>query len=306
MKSWIYKPVESTQEVQSWIDSVARSGQAAVKSALGSLPFCASLTSSATEQCSEAKEDLIHYFLIPCCLDDSGFVLFSKRQLPAGVGTENDLPKFSVFHVPNTGAEQKLEAMVLGQLAVGVDARGDLGDEPLDQRLERVANEIEKHSYYVTGGILLIGGIVACANPVLGVGIAAKALFPSLGAKLSSEVIKLGGGKLRRWRERGDQKRSEKLAKAQLNQRKARLVVNPLLAKLQMAIDTTEREYDPSIEDPFLRLTDGFPEGLRRVTLEVVSEYYDQIELAGDGHALDPEDRRWLEMIRHYVQDEQD
>jgi hypothetical protein len=301
-KNWSQKPIDTTRQLQAWIQGAAHSGKATARSMLGSMPFCASLISSSKPQAGPIDEDLIHYFLIPSGINSSGYTLFSKHQLPVGVGTANDLPKITVFHLPNSGAEDQLEELVLHDLSADISSLRVSDEESLDQRLGRVAKEIEKNSNFVTMGILIVGGAVAIANPLVGVSIAAQAVFPSLGGVVSAEAMKLGGGKLRGWRERSDAKKSAKQAKVELKQRKVRVVINPFLAKLQRAINTDELMFDPSMEDPFLQEAEDFPQGLRSVTLEVLAEYYLEVQAVSGDSQLGPEDRRWLNMLYQYAQ----
>jgi hypothetical protein len=131
--------------------------------------------------------------------------------LPEGVGPKNELPKRRVFHLPSGVSEERLEELLEQQIAGRKLASAEKGSDLAD-RVDEIAAEIDAKSNLVTGGLLLIGGAVAIANPVVGVGIAAKALLPGVGGVLSKFGAKALGGALRGHKESKVEKEAEKAA----------------------------------------------------------------------------------------------
>ncbi|MFT4511616.1 MAG: hypothetical protein ACI89X_000607 [Planctomycetota bacterium] len=93
-----------------------------------------------------------------------------------------DLSK-GVFYLPGEGSERQLVDLFVADKSADVTIESAAVDDetPLADRLQMIANELDRHKRAITGGILLIGGAVAVANPLLGVGIAAKAITDTYG-----------------------------------------------------------------------------------------------------------------------------
>lgn len=284
-------------------DQAVRSGLSFVQSSWNALPFFASV--EAAPQVHGVARDETHYFLVPFRPDPAGCALYTTRRVPAGYASVNDLPRLRVFHLPGPAAERSLEDAVLRQLA---SRSTPDADEPLGARLERLADEIDRHGRYVTGGFLIVGGVAAIFNPLLGAGIAAKALFPSLGAALSREGLKHVGQKLRFWEQRRDEAASAQAAREEFERGgEIRSVVNPLLQNLDRALRTTERQFDPLLEydlDAFhLEGWDAW-EMLVLSARAVTTVYRTTLaDPAAHGPAcLGPEDVLWLTLVARYAE----
>ena len=175
-------------------------------------------------------------------------------------------------------------------------------------RLNELADEIDKHSRYVTGGLLLAGGAAAIVNPLLGVGIAAKALLPSLGAAFSREGLKHVGEKLNLWKREKEEKVRHAETKAEMNSSgEVKLEVNPLLQALDKALDTSEEEYDPLFEFDLgeFEMTGWNSRDILQLTAKVLSDVYaDLIDGKVDRGTsrLGPEDIRWLRTLREVAE----
>ena len=130
-----------------------------------------------------------HYLWVPLPAAVKGYALSQHRGLPTGASLASDLPLRGIFHLPGAGAERRLEELILdGRLPVAVDS-------DLTQRLHRIADEIDRQSGKATGGLRLIGGAVAIVNPLLGIGIAAKAIFPSQGGAKATNMRPSAGSR---------------------------------------------------------------------------------------------------------------
>jgi hypothetical protein len=217
------------------------------------------------------SRDESHYFLIPDPGTAEGFTLVEKRRLPEGVGSVNSLPKVRVFHVHDPAALSILEARLVGNMLFGNNGETGL-EHDLADRLEAMGEEIDHQSNWVTGGLILIGGVVAIANPLLGIGIAAKALLPEIGGKLvklgmgaTADTLRRVGNSLRKGIARRD-------AEAQVKRMKPELVVDPVLAFLDRVVTG-----GPESQPTFMEL-DHLPEWWRdrdqRMTLSVVVEVW--------------------------------
>ncbi len=286
-------------------------GTCAVRDTIGQLPFLASV--AAAPQHDSASCDEHHYFLVPTPFAADGYAIYTVRRLPEDATPDADLPQRRVFHLPADGAEDRLVDLVLADRpkpeadtsASGGGASDGDESEPLASRLERVADEIDRHERMVTGGILLIGGAVAVANPLLGVGIAAKAIIPSIGALLSREGLKYASDKLKGFtqrREQAEQDREDEQARTEFARVPVHSFVNPLLQDLERALTTTAAEFDPSHEVDFDAIdVDGWNrDELVQLTARAITESYGDAKgkTIAERFEFGPEDRRWLESLR--------
>ncbi len=278
------------------VQSAIADGASFVRASVGRVPLFASVEASV--QHDDVARDETHYFLIPTPFSEAGYALYNVRRLPEGYAAANDLPELRVFHLPGPGGEATLESLVLANhVGPAID-----DDTTFADRLSIVADEIDRHGRQVTGGLLVIGGVVALANPLLGVGIAAKAVFPSVGALLSREGLKLAGDRLKSWGRNRRVAQQENEAKKAIRLVPSKAFVNPILADLERALRTDEAEFDPSFDTDFdLVDADGWNRAeLVQLTAQAIVATYG----SADGPALatefklGPEDRRWLETLR--------
>lgn|GEM_PF-6535788 len=259
---WLKRASELPDAALDW----GREGVAFLRSSLGGLPFFAA-TSVDTSKANPERDET-HYFLIPDPGSDEGFSLAERRRLPEGVGSVNSLPKVRVFHVHDPAAVGVLEAQLLGRLVERPEEAGAEGG--FADRLEAIGEEIDRKTNWVTGGLVLIGGVVAIANPVLGLGIAAKGLLPELGAKLTKFGLGTAADSIRSvgrsWR-KGSARRE---AEAEIKRMKPELVVDPVLKFLDETVAAGERA-EPAFRE-LERLPEWWLERDQRLSMSVVAE----------------------------------
>lgn len=261
----------------------SRSGMACLRSTIGSLPFLAATAVDASAE--NPARDETHYFLVPDPAAKEGFTLVERRRLPEGTGAVNSLAKVRIFHVHDPAALVVLEKQLVGRIT----ASGDPGSSGIEQdfagRLESMGEEIDRQSHWVTGGLIVIGGVVAVANPILGIGIAAKALLPEIGGKLAKFGMGAAADSLRRV---GDSLRSglaRRDAEAAVRRMKPELVVDPVLAFLDR-IMAGGAESDPQMEE-LVRLPEWWRDRDQRMTFASAVEVW-----AGGPW------QRWIEDVR--------
>lgn len=245
---------------QAW----AKSGVSYLQSTVGLLRLFSSTRIDAAP--GNSAQDETHYFLIPT---PDGYVLAERRRLPDGVGTVNSLPKVRIFHVHDAAGVTVLEERLLGKLLANKPvAAGWEGD--LAKRLEIIGEEIDQQSSLVTGGLVVLGGVVAIANPLLGIGIAAKALLPGLSSKLTKFGLGAAADSMRSiggsWRERST--RNE--AKNEMRRLKPQVIVDPVLAFVDELV-VLGAKADPTMSE-LERLPEWWRQRDQRLTMTVLSD----------------------------------
>jgi hypothetical protein len=271
------------------------SGMKIVKDVAGGLPV---LVSTERSENSSIKWDEKHYFVIPNHTSKAGFSLHTMRSLPSSVLEVNDLPKRRIFHFPNEHYEGKLRKYML-------DAARNMAYESSSQNkstLEKLADDIDSLDSKLTYGMLFIGGIAAIFNPLIGAGIAAKALLPSISGTFAKHGLKPIGEKATRSQIEKQAKAAEEYVLKQFSESTTLKVVNPILKELEFALRTTEQEHDP-LSDP--NLADGSiveleNEDWRNLTELAISHVYKDILNDKSKHEkarLGPEDIRWLQVL---------
>ena len=286
------------------------SGTTAVRDVVGGLPYLASVATVA--QNDQTPRDETHYFLVPTPFVPEGWALYTVHRLPEGVSRDNELDKLRVFHLPTEDAAETLIELTLAEGSAGDDrteAQVACEGASVGERLHEVANKVDRQELLVTGGILLIGGAVAVANPMLGAAIVAKSLIPSLGINLTSGGLRMAGDKLKTMARRSeDRARARAEAKALADARKVfdkipvRRYVNPILQDLERALRTDETEFDPSVEVDFeaVEIEGWNRDELVQMTARAIVETYGAADGAAvaEGLSFGPEDRRWLTKLR--------
>lgn len=246
-----------------------RSGMAYLRSSVGSLPFLAG--TSADIAAGNPERDETHYFLIPDPAEAGGFTLAERRRLPEGAAAVNSFPKVRIFHVHDPAAVLLLEERLAGKISVEkLRPAGLEGD--LAVRLETLGEEIDRQSHWVTGGLILIGGVVSVANPVLGIGIAAHALLPELGAKLAKFGFGAAADTLKRVSNSWRTSSARKEASCEVKRMKPELVIDPVLVFLSRIMAGGPKD------DPYLAELDSLPQWWldrdQRMTMEVASRIW--------------------------------
>ena len=301
MKSLPDPLVKSARDLAGLSARLVDDGIGYLKTSIGSIPVFAGTKVYVAEEGMGTDET--HYFLIPFRATARGYAIGTQRVLPEGIGPENDLPTRRVFHLPRHTEIETLERFLADDLADGHTAAAD-SQSDLAERLDSVADEIDRKSNIVTGGLLLIGGAVAFANPIVGAGIAAKALIPGVGAVISREGLKRAGEILRRRRAEDVEDKAGRMAEQQVKRMKPEVHENALLSLLEEAVSSSDPGFDPMLQD--MVAGDGVG-SIRVVSItaeSILNTYKDVLAGGPDVMAearLDPPDSRWLESLQDFV-----
>lgn len=248
------------------------------------------LFGSLTADTEETQYDETHYFFVPIVGDEVTNAVYSKRVLPPDVGAENSLPKLRVFHLPDETATSRLEDAIVNSIVTKrteADGSSDIADT-----LENIALSIDKETQKVSGGLLIIGGVVAVINPIAGIGIAAKALLPSVGSHLSKSGAKFIGNKLRKRNQSAAEKSAHKKASKEVKNLKPQIYVNSLLRSLDVIATNPTDSFDPSMIKE--NWADHFsPAYYYSITQEAIREVYKGVELA----TVAPQHQSWIRSL---------
>ncbi len=267
-----------------------------VKEMVNGIPFFVS--AETTDKYGEEQYDERHYFVIPFMLSDQKIALHTMRCLPQGIPEINKLPKRRVFHFPN----QHAEALVQQILMEGAKDIVKQDHRPDTHTLISLANDIDALDKKLTYGMLFVGGLAAFINPVVGVGIAAKAFLPGVAGLLNKYGLRPVGEKLSRAQLEKKVKEAETNVLKEFESASTIQVINPILQELELALRTTEREHDPLLDfdmgqGNIVELDD---ERWRELTETAIYHIYKDILNDPSKHAkacLGPEDIRWLKVI---------
>lgn len=282
--------MNTAEDVQKTASRLMADGVKFFRSQLGNIPLLSATHAAKNEDSVERDET--HYFLVPMQSESSGYRLYSARVLPDGVGPENDLPKLKVFQLPVEGTAEEISRLLLQQLKSKTLANLD-PNSPLADRLELVADEIDKQCLLVSGGLLLVGGIVAVANPLLAAGIVAKSLLPGIGTKLSSHGFKHASNWLRSKSKASAENEAEKKARSEVKKLKPETRINPVLALLNKTLHSKKDAFDPLLESTEL-FNDSKDSQNIRLGIQATLACYEEEEDLPD--AL----RNWLAAIKDW------
>ncbi|WP_226642312.1 hypothetical protein [Microbulbifer variabilis] len=239
-----------------------------------------------------------HYFVIPYKLSQTGFTLHTMRCLPDDAPEVNDLPKRRVFHFPNSHYEGSLRKFMVESALELSQERGKSNKSTL----ERLADDIDKLDRKLTLGLLLVGGVAAVFNPLIGAGLAAKAVLPGVSGVVNKFGLRPVGEKLSELQGNKMLRQAEEEVAKQFSESNTLKVINPILQELELALRTTEAQHDP-LTDP--NLADGSipeldSERWRELTARAVYHVYKDIYLdkkQANKAQLGPEDLRWFEVL---------
>ncbi|MBQ4835638.1 hypothetical protein [Pseudoalteromonas luteoviolacea] len=263
------------------------------KDSVAGLPFLASCHKSKLSDYDEK-----HYFVIPFELGEHKVALHTLRNLPDGVPEVNALPKRRVFHFANEHAEALL-TNILSEQAESLVRKQQEGQV---SRLELLANDIDKLDTKLTYGMFLIGGLSAFVNPAIGAAIAAKAALPSITGLLNKHGVRPLGEKytqvaLNQHIEEAQDKVLQEFSEADTVK-----LINPVLSRLYRALETSEQQYDPLLDESFNDV--GFGEHEKEewleLTVEALAHVYEDIIHQPELHqqaCLCEEDIRWLNYL---------
>lgn len=296
MNKFLKKGVEAVFKYTDKAYEAITEGVSTVASKVDGLPVFASLEKIETSQ--PLLYDEKHYFVIPYYLSPYGFALHTMRCLPDSVPEINNLPKRRIFHFANEAAEYSLQHYMLNSAKeiVVEDKKASKSS------LENLANNIDQLDRKLTYGMLLIGGVAAIFNPLVGAGIAAKALLPGAVGLLSKHGIRPIGEKITKIQLESELKKAEKRVEKEFSEASTVKVINPILQELEFTLRTSEEEHDPLL-DP--NLADGSITELenadwRNLTEIAICRVYEEVLNSEDKHEsakLGPKDVMWLKTM---------
>jgi hypothetical protein len=224
--------------------SISDSGIQSVSEMFSGIRIFGAVAATSSEK---AEQDETHYLLVPLLGEPRRYAVYTKRILPPDTGAINSLTKARIFHLPDeTGIsilEQKLVESMVSERLDPESSSSDLADT-----LEKVADQIDKETEKLSGGLILIGGAVALVNPLLGVGIAVKGLFPSIGAKASKAGAEYVGNKLRDWNKSSSVSKLRKQANAEVRKLKPIIYPNPILRSLDVIATNPQSDFEPAFD----------------------------------------------------------
>ncbi|WP_246036962.1 hypothetical protein [Thalassotalea litorea] len=276
-------------------DEIA-AGLSLVQEKVNGLPVFVSAEKSANY--GDQQFDEKHYFVVPFKPSEYQFALHTMRCLPNGVPEINNLPKRRVFHFPDEHAEVMLKTYMAQSAEAIVSARN--ANEP--NSLEALADDIDALDKKLTYGMLLVGGLAAIFNPLIGAGIAAKALLPGIGTLLNKYGLRATGEKLNEYQLKQKIKEAQDNLDQEFSDANTLKIINPILAQLARAIRTDEGEYDPLLEADLInsQIKDLKGERWRELTQTAICHVYQEVYEKPSLHkqaGLGPEDIRWLKVL---------
>lgn len=263
---------------------------------MGKIPLFSSVRVIESSELEDTDET--HYFLVPYRLSDSGYALFTQRVLPEGAGPGNFLPKARIFHLPGGGTIDTFEKLIVDQLKDEKIQNIDIS-APLADRLDMIAEEIDHQSNLITGGLVVIGGVVAVINPLLGVSIAAKALLPTLGSKLSKHGINHLSDWLRDKKLQTSEKNAILDAQKEIKRLPPEVRIDPTLAILEEALSTADPDHEPGFAFANSMKTPAEASSVM-LTAKAISFIYEASLMDSSTHSeahLHPADTAWLRSL---------
>ncbi len=269
MDTILKKLADNAIDAGSLAQSIAEMGLRSVNQALRGTKIFGALTS---REDKEVEFDETHYVLVPILGAKKDYAIYKKRILPQGIGETNSLPKARFFHVPDVSGKELLEQELVTSI-VSESLDNTIGASDLADTLEKIADQIDRETDKISGGLLIIGGVVTLINPLLGIGIAVKGLLPAIGAKVSKAGAEYVGGKLRNWNQSTALNKLKKDASKQVRNLKPRMYSNPIIRSIEAIATNPSADFDPC-EDR-RNWVDEF-ETIRfyQVTLEAIQEVY--------------------------------
>jgi len=303
---WINQAKELGVSALAKTSGALGAGVGFVKSRIGPAWFFGSTESSSSYDVNRVDEK--HYFLIPFHRADSGYSVYVMRCLPEGVPPINDLPKHRIFHLPNEHALPTLEHMLVADARELVQTEANT-PKTFGNRLNDLADQIDQLDGKLFNGVLLVGGLVALINPLAGAAVAMKALVPSIGLLVSKFGLRYAGETASAYELTSRIRAAENDVLRQFRNAGTDSLVNPLLAQLDRALKTSERQYDPILDFDLDELDVGTQDRARLLKLTrqaVTNTYNDIIDTPAtwkEAH-LGPEDIRYLELIRDLARQE--
>mgnify|MGYP001267069615 CR=1 FL=1 len=192
----------------------------------------------------DKPEDITYYFLIPDVNKSEGYILQTHRIVPDNVVDESKLVKRQMFQVPSIEAINILRGMVQDKI------EGELLDNNgisgfASDTLSDLANTIDESNNVVTGGLLLVGGIICFSNPIGGAIIIGSSLLPDVIMGAVSDATNRVSSKLKNISVNSNKKEAKKLT----NKIAPEVVVNSMLSKVDKARFDNNYEPNTDIQD---------------------------------------------------------
>jgi len=296
MKTFLKKGLSAVRSITDKATEEITSGCSIIKEKVNGLPIFVSAEKS--DKYLDIQYDEKHYFVIPYELSEYKFALHTMRCLPNAVPEINNLPKRRVFHFPNEHSEEMLKGYMRQTAEEQVREKND----GKTNSLESLANQIDSLDKKLTYGMLLVGGLAAIVNPLLGAGIAAKALLPSVGSLLNKYGLRPTGEKFSKYQLDQSIKEAEEHITKSFEEANTLQVINPILQELERALCTSESQHDPltgpNLADGSIPELDG--ERWRELTEVAICHVYKEAYETASLHkkaCLGPEDIRWLKVM---------
>jgi len=296
MQNFIKKGLDAVRSVANKTSEELASSYSIVKEKVNGLPIFISAEKSSKYHGKQYDEK--HYFVIPFELSEHKFSLHTMRCLPNGVPEINNLTKRRIFHFPNEHSEEMLKGYMRQSAEDMVTERNK--DNP--SSLESLANQIDSLDKKLTYGMLLVGGLAAIVNPLLGAGIAAKALLPSVGSVINKYGLRPSGEKLSQYQLNKSIKEAEEHIATEFEGANTLKVINPILQELALTLRTNEFQHDPltgpNLASGSIPELDG--ERWRELTETAICHVYQEAFQTPALHkkaSLGPENLRWLKVM---------
>ena len=168
--------------------------------------------------------------------------------------------------------------------------------------LDKLADDIDALDSKLTYGMLFVGGVTALVNPLVGATIAAKALLPSATGLLSKYGIRAASEKLKDAKLKQDIQHAQRKVLHDFSNSDTLKLINPILAELELALNTTEQQHDPLFDPNIVANSASGPldEHWRELTERAVYHIYKDVYEDQSMHQsakLGPEDVRWLKVL---------
>jgi hypothetical protein len=301
MKRYLQKGIEAVSPLLDKAFEEVSANISSFREVVNGLPVFVSLEKS--DKYADTEYDEKHYFVIPYEVSEYKFALHTMRCLPGNVPEVNNLPKRRVFHFANEHAENALKSYMLESAKEVVQDKYQ--DTP--STLESLANDIDALDTKLTYGMLLVGAAAAIVNPIVGAGIAAKAILPGIAEILTKYGLRPAGDKISKIQLEKEVRQAEANIIKQFESSDTLRVVNPILQELELALRTDESEHDP-LTDPNLAngsIPELSHERWRELTETAIFHVYKEIFEDNSQHQkakLGPEDLRWLKTIFEKLQ----
>lgn len=276
--------IQSAADLQKVATRLLNEGASVFRSRLGSFSLF-----SSTDVSQDGENDETHYLLIPDPVEPGRYSLYHHRRLPHGVGPENKLRKKRIFHLASADQQEILTGLLFDELKSDHLEPGE-PISPLAERLELIADEIDRQSERVTGGLLWVGGAVAVANPLLGVTIATKGLIPSVGSKLTTHGFKHASAWLRERQKKAADDSAAHEAKMSLKKDQPEIRENQVLKILHQAHFSKDDQFDPVLASVAL-WDDQSSFADHKIAARAVSDSYQGASIKG------PTLKTWIDQL---------